>query len=132
MFELGDSEGVVVVTRFEGVRRRTFPVLRAVHWFVARDVRRRGKKRGFVGVHLFYDPAAQVALSVSVWKELEAVRVMGEVNRHIVAVRVPGHFGWRTRSGVFGFAGDWRAVLFASPVKSINPLKTTSLAKETP
>jgi len=132
MLEPDKDEGVVVVTRFDGVRRLAFPVLKAIHWFVARDVRRRGKKRGFIGVHLFYDPAGQVALSVSIWRELEAVRVMGEVNRHVVAVRVPGHFGWHTRSGVFRFAGDWRAVLFASPISSPNPLRTSSLAKEAP
>lgn len=127
------GEGVVVVTRFENVRRSTYPVLKIVHWFVARDVRRLARRRGFIGVHLFYDAGSHVALSVSIWKELAAVRVMGEVNRHIVAVRVPGHFGWRTRSGVFGFMGDWRAVLFASPVSSDSPLKNnTSLVKETP
>jgi len=52
--------------------------------------------------------------SISIWQNLQDIYQMGEVQRHVLAARVPVRLGVRTQSGVFTYVGDWRRVLFDS------------------
>ncbi|HEX6700021.1 MAG TPA: hypothetical protein VF101_04755 [Gaiellaceae bacterium] len=124
------ADGVVVVTRFDGVTVLTLPLFVLIHRLVARDVRRVAREDGFIGVRFFRDRRARVVWSVSLWTHLDAVRAMGRVNRHVMAARLPGRLGWTTRSGVFRFGGDWRAVLFDSKLHTRNPLTEATQAEK--
>jgi hypothetical protein len=115
--------GQVVITRFECPNVWTLVALRCLHMRVARDVRRHAA--GFLGVRAIVDWRARVLLSVSVWADLDSVYSMGDVPRHITAARLPGRFGVRTTSGVFCAVGDWRRVMFRSPVSGGSPLHST-------
>jgi hypothetical protein len=92
----------------------------ALHTRVKRDVRRQGD--GLIGSRVIVDWHRRVMLSVSLWPDIASVYSMGNVPRHVEAARVPGRLGIRTTSGVFCFAGDWRRVMFGSPMPPRTPL----------
>jgi hypothetical protein len=84
------------------------------------DVRRQA--RGFVGVKMLIDWRRRTLLSISLWKDLDSVYSMGSVPRHVAAARIPMGLGIETTCGVFCFVGDWRRVMFQSPVQPRSPL----------
>jgi hypothetical protein len=112
--------GQVVVTRFDCRTVLNLLYLLIVHLRLKRDVRRQAD--GFVGVRTIVDWRRRSFLSISVWVDLDSVYTMGAVPRHVAAARLPGHLGVATTCGVFCFVGDWRRVMFRSPVASHSPL----------
>ena len=94
--------------------------LLVVHRRIARDVRRQAE--GFLGVRTIVDWRRRSFLSMSVWTGLDSVYSMGAVQRHVTAARLPAQLGVDTVCGVFCFIGDWRRVMFRSPVESHSPL----------
>ena len=109
-----------MVTRFECATLSRLIVMLIVHARVKRDVRRQGG--GLIGSRTLVDWRRRVLLSVSLWPSIESVYSMGNVRRHVVAVRLPGRLGIRTTCGVFCYAGDWRRVMFGAPVESQSPI----------
>jgi hypothetical protein len=113
--------GQVMVTRFDCRTLMNLLYLLVVHLRLKRDVRRHAE--GFIGVRTIVDWRRRSFLSVSVWADLDSVYSMGGVPRHVEAARLPGRLGVETTCGVFCFVGDWRRVMFRSPVPSVSPLK---------
>jgi hypothetical protein len=120
LFEPDPAASQVVMTRFECPNLLALVRLRLLHGRVGRDVRRHAA--GFLGVRVVVDWPTRVMWSISLWEDLDSVYSMGDVPRHIVAARAPGRLGVRTTSGVFCFAGDWRHVMFRSPMPGVSPL----------
>jgi hypothetical protein len=120
MFELRPEGGQVMVTRFEcgSVAKLLYMVL--LHLRIKRDVHRMGD--GLIGSRVIIDWRRRVMLSVSLWPDIDSVYSMGSVPRHIAAARIPARLGVRTTCGVFCFAGDWRRVMFGSPVEPRTPV----------
>jgi hypothetical protein len=114
------SAGQVVVTRFECPSILSLLLIRIMHVRLRFDVRRQAS--GFVGVKALIDWRRRTLLSISLWEDLESVRSMGAVPRHVRAVRVPHGMGVNTASGIFCFVGDWRRVMFASDTPARCPL----------
>ncbi len=104
--------GRVVVTRFECNTYAQLVVMLVLHQRVKRAVRRDAS--GLLAATLVVDWRRKVMLSISLWQDQRSIYTMGEVYRHIVATRLPSRWGIRTASGIFAFAGDWRAVMFDS------------------
>ncbi|MEN3609905.1 hypothetical protein AAH979_10180 [Plantactinospora sp. ZYX-F-223] len=121
LFELEPGGGQVVVTRFECGSLARLLVLLVLHHRVKRDVARLGE--GLIGSRVVVDWRRRVALSVSLWPDIGSVYSMGGVPRHVAAARLPGRLGIRTTCGVFCFAGDWRRVMFHSPVPARSPFE---------
>jgi len=123
---LATAGGVVVVTQFEC---RTLRQVLAVWWLhrkVKPDVAR--ESPGFLDVRLYIDWRARRVRSVSLWSDGLALFDMGQVDSHIRAAHAPVGWGVRTSCGVFGYLGDWRAVMFgdggyvtASPLSRTPP-----------
>jgi hypothetical protein len=120
ILETDPGGGQVVVTRFECGTLRALLAIRLLHVRLKHDVRRNAA--GFVGVKTLADWRGRTLLSVSLWKDLDSVYTMGMVRRHVSAVRLPGRLGVRTTCGVFCFVGDWRRVMFQSPMQARSPL----------
>jgi hypothetical protein len=112
-----------MVTRFECDTIINLVAMLLLHLRVKRHVHRLGD--GLIGSRVIVDWRRRVMLSVSLWPNIESVYSMGNVPRHVEAARVPGHLGIRTTCGVFCFAGDWRRVMFGSPVESHTPFAPT-------
>lgn len=112
--------GQVVVTRFECGSLLKLAVLLFFHLKLKMDVRR--KATGYVGVRTLVDWRHRTFLSISLWKDLDSVYSMGSVPRHVAAARIPGGMRIRTTCGVFCYVGDWRRVMFQSPVPQHSPL----------
>jgi len=116
-----DPRGHIAVTRFECRTLLNVVVVLLVHKRIKREVRRVAE--GFVGaapVVLWKD---RTILSVTLWRTLESMYAMGEVQSHILASRLPHKLGIRTASGLFPFAGDWKNLLFQATVVDIDPLQ---------
>lgn len=112
--------GQVVVTRFECGTLLKLASIMLFHVRLKLDVRRQA--RGFVGVKMLIDWRRRTLLSISLWKDLDSVYSMGSVPRHVAAARIPMGLGIETTCGVFCFVGDWRRVMFQSPVQPRSPL----------
>ncbi|HEX8627386.1 MAG TPA: hypothetical protein VF755_04370 [Catenuloplanes sp.] len=112
--------GQIVVTRFDCGGLVNLVTLLVVHQRLKLDVRRQAN--GFVGVRTIVDWRRRSFLSISLWADLDSVYSMGGVPRHVTAARLPGQLGVATTCGVFCFVGDWRRVMFRSPVPSHSPL----------
>jgi hypothetical protein len=120
VLETDPGGGQVVVTRFECSTLRGLLAIRLLHLRLERDVRRNAP--GFIGVRTLTRWRSRTLLSISLWKDLDSVYGMGMVPRHVSAVRVPGRLGARTTCGMFCFVGDWRRVMFGSPMQARSPL----------
>jgi hypothetical protein len=81
---------------------------------------------GFLGVTRIVRWRERTLLNISLWQDVESLRSMGRVARHVDATRVPRRLGVTTSGGVYPFAGDWRQVLFAVPGTGQAPLRTTA------
>ncbi|MDX6394707.1 MAG: hypothetical protein QOJ73_5770 [Streptosporangiaceae bacterium] len=112
--------GQVVVTRFECRTLFDLLALRVMHVRLKIDVRRHA--RGFVGIKVLTDWRSRTLLSISLWRDLDSVYSMGDVPRHISAVRVSGTLAEATACGIFCFVGDWRHVMFRDPAVASSPL----------
>ena len=119
--EADPAGGQVVVTRFECGSLLALLVVLALHLRVKRDVRRQAS--GFVGIKLLIGWRDRTILSISLWKDLDSIYSMGNVPRHVSAVRVPNGLGVQTTAGIFCYVGDWRRVMFRSPSPPISPLR---------
>ncbi len=108
-----------MVTRFECGTFAKVLVMLLLHLRIKRDVGRLGE--GLIGSRVVIDWRRRVVLSISLWPDIDSVYSMGNVPRHVRAARVPGKLGIETTCGVFCFAGDWRRVMFQSPVEARSP-----------
>ncbi|MES9542602.1 hypothetical protein [Actinomadura sp. NPDC000600] len=113
--------GQVVVTRFECGTLPKLLALIVLHVRVKRQVRRHA--RGLVASRAVVQWRRRTLLSVSLWEDLQSIYSMGNVTAHVGAAGVPHALGVRTAAGVFCFAGDWRRVLFQSPLEPRSPLR---------
>jgi hypothetical protein len=91
-----------------------------MHWRLKRAVQ--NQATGYLGVARIVRLRERTLLNVSLWEDLESLRSMGRVPRHVDATRVPRRLGVSTSGGVYPFAGDWRRVLFALPGRGRPPL----------
>lgn len=71
---------------------------------------------------MFFDWSGRTVRSVSLWRDVSAIRGMGEVGAHVKAARVPGRFRIDTAGAVFDYSGDWRNVLFGDGWGGPSPL----------
>lgn len=115
------SGGQVVVTRFECASALHLLRLLLLHRRIRRDVRRRAT--GFIGAKALVDWPARTMLSVTVWRDLDSIYSMGDVDRHIRAAKRKRQLGITTSSGVFCYVGDWRRVMFGSGEPNPTPLR---------
>ncbi|MQA86075.1 MAG: hypothetical protein GEV03_15955 [Streptosporangiales bacterium] len=122
------ADGQIVVTRFDCPTYRSLLAVLMLHARLKIEVRR--KAGGFVGVKLLIDFRRRTVLSISLWKDLDSVYSMGQVPGHIEATRIPRGFGINTNCGVFCFVGDWRRVMFGSPVRQRSPLQFVEERKD--
>ena len=107
----GDSRsGVVVVTLFECQSVGKMLAIGYLHRRMKAVIRE--KVPGFLDVRLFVDWKHRSSRSVSLWSNLDALRLMGTVSQHVAASRLPARYGIETACGVFAYIGDWRTVLF--------------------
>jgi hypothetical protein len=120
LLETDPAGGQVVVTRFECGSLPKLAAILLLHVRVKLDVRRQAS--GFLGIKLLIDWRHRTILSISLWKDLDSVYSMGNVPRHVAAVRVPGGMGVQTTCGVFCFVGDWRRVMFGGQCVTRSPL----------
>lgn len=117
------SGGQVVITRFECAGRLHLFRLLWLHRRIKRDVRRRA--HGFVGARTLIDWPARTLLSITVWRDLDSIYSMGNVDRHIQAAKRKTELGVTTSSGIFCYVGDWRRVMFGSGEPNPTPLRPT-------
>jgi hypothetical protein len=110
-----------VVTRFECPNLAVLLYLLALHVRIKRDVVRHAP--GLVASRVVVQWRTRTMLSLSLWQNLDSVYDMGSVPRHVAGSRVPGRLGVATSSGVFGFTGDWRRVMFGAPAEPRSPLR---------
>jgi len=120
VFRPDPAGGQVVITRFECPSRLVLLRLVVLHLRIKRAVRRRLPE--LVGSRLIVDWGTRTLLSISVWPSLESVYGMGSVPEHVSGSRIPGRLGVRTTAGFFTFTGDWRQIMFGSPVAAHSPL----------
>jgi hypothetical protein len=113
-----DPRGQVVITRFECPSVYALVLIRLLHRSVKKDVRRRAK--GFLGATTLIQWSSRTLLSFTLWDSLESIYDMGQVTRHVVAARVPHRLGSATVCGIYTFRGDWRNVMFGTPVPKAN------------
>jgi hypothetical protein len=113
--------GQVVITRFECPGVVTLLYLLALHVRIKHAVRR--QVPGLIATRVVVQWRERTMLSISLWPDLSTIYAMGSVQRHVIGSRVPGRLGVRTSSGVFGFTGDWRRIMFGSPAAAVDPLQ---------
>lgn len=121
VLEADPDGGQVVVTRFESRSLAGLLTILLLHLRLKYDVRRQA--RGFVTVKIHLDWRHRTLLSISLWRDLDSVYSMGDVPRHVSAVRLPGGLGVETACGVFCYMGDWRRVMFGGTPTSGSPLR---------
>lgn len=105
-----DTSGQIIVTRFECPTLRSLLTLRLLHVFLRYYVRRDAE--GFLGIRLLTDWRDRTILSISLWEDLSSVYTIGNVRRHIFAVRVVRQLRVRTGCGIFSSLGDCQHVMF--------------------
>lgn len=120
LLELVPGGGEVVITRFECRTWRSLLTVLLLHLRVKPQVKKVAP--GFRGSSVLVNWRDKTVLSVSLWESAKSIYSMGQVSRHILATRVPGHTGVATTSGVYSYVGDWRRVLFRSRLESPPPL----------
>jgi hypothetical protein len=101
---------VIVVTGFECPSLWALLVVLVLHVRLARDVRR--EATGFLGATRMIAWRRRTLLNISLWRDMEGVRSMGRVQRHVNATRVPSTLGVATYGDIYSFDGDWKRVLF--------------------
>ena len=74
------------------------------------------------GVKVLTDWRRRTLLSISLWQDLDSIYSMGQVPRHVSAVRTAGTLATGTACGVFCFVGDWRQVMFRGEAVNHSPL----------
>jgi len=109
---LAADRGVVVVTRFDCHTFWRLVTVRLLHLRLSRRIR--AQLPGLIVSFIHTDVAARRILSVTLFGALPDVYQMGAVSEHIRAAKASVRLGVATRGGVFPYAGDWRAVLFAA------------------
>jgi len=109
-----------MITRFDCPGLLAMLVVLLLHKRVARDVRRYAS--GFIAVVSHHDWRTRTVLSISLWRDLDSVYSMGQVDRHVAVTRIPRRLGIATRCGVFCYVGGWLDVMFGPPAKSMSPL----------
>ncbi|WP_163508704.1 hypothetical protein [Fodinicola acaciae] len=112
--------GVVVVTLFDCRTLRNVLRVWWAHQWVKPAVRRLAP--AFLGVRLYIDWPARRVRSVSLWSDGKGLFAMGEVGEHIRAAHLVSGWGVATSGGVFGYAGDWREVMFGPGYRTNSPL----------
>lgn len=115
------ERGQVVITRFECESALGLLRLLLLHKRIKRDVRRQAS--GFIGVRTLVLWHSHTMLSISVWKDLDSIYSMGQVNRHIQAAKLTSQLRVTTASGIFCYAGDWRRVMFRVGQPKDSPLR---------
>jgi hypothetical protein len=95
-------------------------ILHGLHRLVKREALR--KIPECLGVTILTDWRSRTMYSISLWRDMKDIYKMGEVQKHILAARVPGRLGVHTESGVFTYVGDWRRVLFSSKYSGSSPI----------
>lgn len=115
-----DGGGVVVITRFECESLFNLALIWISHLRMKPVMREH--VGGFVGAAVMVDYETRVLLNVSLWSDLESVRSMGRVRRHVDATRLPSKLGVSTRAGIFEYSGDWRRVLFNLQCSTVSPI----------
>ena len=110
----------VVITRFECETLRTFLVVLWHHRRLKRIVAR--KAVGLLGTTLVVHWRQRRVFNISLWRNLDAIYDMGNVEEHVAASRLPSRLGVRTRCGVFAYEGDWHVVMFGEGWSQKDPL----------
>jgi hypothetical protein len=123
MVRASDRRGQVAITRFECRTLLRLLLVLAMHYRVKREVRR--VANGFLGATTLIQWRQRTLLSISLWRELDGIYDMGKANRHISASRMPARLGVSTACGIYAYAGDWRQIMFATPVAANEPLFAT-------
>jgi hypothetical protein len=118
-----DPRGQVVITRFECPSRLRLLVILAMHYRVKKEVRRVAE--GYLGGTTIVQWKQRTLLSLSLWRQLDSIYDMGKANRHIVASRVPARLRVSTACGIYAYSGDWRQLMFGTPVAANEPLLAT-------
>lgn len=125
-WEPDPAGGLVVVTRFECVTLLRLLLVLALHLRTKGDVQRQAT--GFLGAKFLVDWRRRTVLNISLWRDLDSVRSMGQVPRHVAAAHLPPRLGVDTTGGVFCFVGDWRRAMFNSgwhdPRSPLQPLSS--------
>ena len=118
------------MTRFECAGLLRLLLVVALHLRTKRDVARLAS--GFLGARLLIYWRRRTVLNISLWQDVDSIRSMGEVPRHVAAAHLPHRIGVATTGGVFCFAGDWRRVMFGSgwhdPRTPLQPLNKGRLS----
>lgn len=131
---VADRRGQVVITRFECRSLYALMLIRALHRPVKKDVRRHAK--GYLGGTTLIQWRQRTLLSFSIWDGVESIYDMGQVNRHVSAARVPHRLSAVTSCGIYTYRGDWRNVMFATPISAaqepIHPIRSNHHASPTP
>lgn len=120
LLQLHPEGGQVVVTRFECGSVFRLMVIRLLHANLKRDVRRTAA--GFIAVRTVIDWRRRTMLSISLWKSLDSIYAMGNVPRHVSAVRLPSQLRVATTCGIYYLVGDWRRVMFRGAAVTRSPL----------
>jgi hypothetical protein len=113
-----DPRGQVVITRFECPSLWRLVRILARHYRVKREVRRVAD--GYLGSTTYIHWGRRTLLSISLWRSLDSIYDMGKANSHIEASRVPARLGVSTTCGIYTYAGDWRQLMFGTPVAAAN------------
>jgi len=102
---------VAALTVFRCASWRSLARIVWEHRRVKRDVRRRVD--GFVAVSLGVDVRTRTAFSLSLWRDLAAMRNVGHARRHVEAARQTLRSAdVETEQMVYQPLGDWRTVLW--------------------
>ncbi|WP_445528402.1 hypothetical protein [Streptomyces cyslabdanicus] len=103
-----------MITRFECRSLYALLLIRLLHRTVKKDVRRYAG--GYLGGTTYVQWRQRTLLSFSVWDSLGSIYDMGQVTRHVSAARIPGRLRAATACGIYSYRGDWRNVMFETPV----------------
>jgi hypothetical protein len=127
LLDTDPAGGMVVVTRFNCHNLASLLALRVLHIRLKHDVRRHAK--GFIGVKTLILWHSHTLLSISLWQDLDSVYSMGNVPRHVSAVRRTGALASETACGVFCYTGDWRRVMFRTSSTKSSPFNLSRTSK---
>lgn len=118
---LSGDQGVVVVTLFKFQRFRHMLAFWIIHALMKKNVR--ALAPGFEGASMNLHLMRMEIRSVSLWSSGEDIYQMGNVQMHIWAAHLVAKWGAESTGAVFGYAGDWRTVLFGASYSGDSPLK---------
>jgi hypothetical protein len=130
VLEADQNGGQVIVTRFECPSIPSMLAVRLLHSRLRLDVRR--EATGFLGVKMLLDWRHRTVVSISLWQNIESVYTIGNVGRHVFAVRAARRLRARTSCELYCSVGECKRVMFPHPIGTGPPPQSAEAGSRHP